>query len=105
MRLGTSFLSRSDTETLSALQHRPTAIEPAFGQIALPDADVEAALTSPRPDLGISLDLQHVLPAISAREMRRALPSLEGGEGLARFLVIRPLKWRAIPVHARMKGF
>lgn len=51
--------AESDPEqnTLSALQHRPAAIKPALGQIALPDADEEAALTRPRPDLGVSLDL------------------------------------------------
>jgi hypothetical protein len=47
----------------------------------------------------------HVLPAVGAREMRRALQSLEGIVGLARLFVIRPLKWRAILVHALMKGF
>src|SRR5215831_3686921 len=104
MRLGTSFLSRSDAETLSALQHRPAAIEPAFGQIALPDADVEATLTNPRPDLGVSLDLQHVLPAVGAREVRRALPSLKGVVGLARFLVIRPINCSALLLYALMKG-
>jgi len=43
------FLSQSDadTDTQSALRLRPATIEPAFGQIALPDADVEAALTNP----------------------------------------------------------
>ena len=87
--MGPTLLSKSDTHTLSALRHRPAAVEPAFGQVALPDADVEAALTNPRPDLGVSLDLQHVLPAVGAREVRRALPRLEGG--LPRFLVIRPL--------------
>ena len=46
-----------------------------------------------------------MLPADGAREVRRALPSLESGEGLARFLVIRPLRWRAILVHALVKGF
>ena len=100
-----TFLHQNDTDRLSALQHRPAAIEPAFGQIALPHADVEAALTDPWPDLGVSLDLQHVLPAVGAREVRRALPSLEGGVGLPGFLVIRPLKWGAIFVHALMKGF
>ena len=98
-------LSQSDADTLSALRHRPAAIEPAFGQIALPDADVKAALTNPRPDLGVSLDLQHVLPADGAREVRCALPSLEGGVGLARFLAIRPLEWRAILLYALMKSF
>jgi hypothetical protein len=91
-------------ERLSALRHRPAAIEPAFGQIAVPDADVEAALTDPRPDLGVSLDLQHVLPAIGAREVRRALPSLKGVVGFARFLVIRPINWSAILLYAVMKG-
>src|SRR5262249_17286426 len=98
-------LPQSDGDTLSALQHRPATIEPAFGQITFPDADIEAALTNPRPDLGVSLDLQHVLPAVGAREVRRALPSLEGAVGLARFLVIRPINWSAILLNALMKGF
>src|SRR5215510_11304167 len=99
-----TLLPQSDGAILSALRHRPRAIEPAFGQIAFPDANVEAALTDPWPD-GVSLDLQHVLPAVGAREVRRALSSLEGGVALPRFLVIRPLKWRAILVHVLMKGF
>src|SRR5215510_7258906 len=100
-----TLLPQSDGAILSALRHRPAAIEPAFGQIAFPDANVEAALTDPWPDLGVSLDLKHVLPAVGAREVRRALSSLEGGVGLPGFLVIRPLKWRAILVHVLMKGF
>src|SRR5262245_66691267 len=41
---------------LSALRHRPAAIEPAFGQIALPDADVEPSRKQARlrPDSPIN---------------------------------------------------
>jgi hypothetical protein len=85
---------------LSALHHRPAAIEPAFDQIALADADIDAAVIAPRPDLPVTVDLQHELPVVGAREVRRALPSVERGEGLPPLLEIRPLNWRAILPHA-----
>src|SRR5262249_44450081 len=103
MRLGTTFLSQSDADTLSALRYRPAEVEPAFGQIALPDADVEAVLR-PRPDLVVRRDLQHELPVVGAREVRRALPSVEGAPGLPRFVVIRPVHRSALPLHAFVKG-
>src|SRR5262245_38668733 len=55
-----------DADIRSALRHRPATIEPAFGQIALPDADVEAALTNALPDLGVRSRLQHALPAVGS---------------------------------------
>lgn len=39
-----AFAGGKSQNRLSALRHRPAAIEPAFGQIAFPDADVEASL-------------------------------------------------------------
>src|SRR6476620_12246873 len=91
---------------LSALRNRPAAIEPAFGQIALPDADVEATLECPRPDLGVTLDLQHELPAVGAREVRHALPSRECGAGFPLLLEIRPFIRGGIPTPHEVKpGF
>src|SRR5262245_33693805 len=78
-----SWLKAADS--LRALTHRPAAIEPAFGQIALPDADIEAVVP-PVLVHKVAIELQHKLPLVGAREVRRALAGLEGGPGLPRFL-------------------
>jgi hypothetical protein len=62
---GTTFLSRSDANTLSAQQEGPAAVEPAFRQVALSDADVDAAVIAPlHAGLVVTVDLQHELPAM-----------------------------------------
>src|SRR5262245_35860829 len=91
--------SQSNADALASLRYCPSEAEPAFGQIALPDADVEAIIR-PRPDLVVRWDLHHELPAVRARKVRRALPSVEGAPGLPRFLVIGPVHRSALILHA-----
>src|SRR5215468_7662620 len=84
--------------TLTALQHRPAAIEPPCGEVALPAAHVEAAGIAPlHAGSKIAVDLENELPAVRPLEVPGALPFRECAVGLPLLLKIRPFIGGTIP--------
>src|SRR5215813_8662044 len=101
---GDDRVTRPEAEQLTALPHRPAAIEPAFRQVGLPDADIGVAFHAPRPDLAVAGELQHELPVAGAREVACALPLKEGVAGLRPLLVIGPVDRSAVLLSALPKS-
>src|SRR5262249_27093419 len=101
---GDDRVTRPEAEQLTALPHRPAAIEPAFRQVGLPDADIGVAFHAPRPDLAVAGELQHELPVAGAREVACALPLREGVAGLRPLLVIGQADRRAVLLSALPKS-
>src|SRR5215470_5508552 len=94
--------SEREADTLSALVERPAAVEPAFREIALPDADVEAADVD--HDLLITVELQHELPAAGAIQVHCALADFECVVASRPLLVIGPVNRSTLLLPALPKG-